>query len=545
IYFLNWNTGWAAGGYIENNLWGHMIILKTTNGGTNWVIQKDEPTDFYYPTSIYFLNEGYGFAACQGNNGGGTTGGIFKTTNGGTNWVMISGSKPASKIVFTNPSTAYCISKRWEDYNNIDTGIVYKSTDGGQNWNSSFRKYFHKFKNIVFINPNTGFVHSDSSFSVYSSYYKTTDAGNSWFLLSSGNTGHSASTFPNDSSGWAVGNQIYRSENGGINWTLNPITPTSQLGCIYFIDSYNGWSGGTNGALYQSVFMDTTSGDFFPLQIGNKFIYQFNRYNYWTGGGSSSTSGKRVMLITDTTTYNGKKYYLCSGIPNIASGWLRVDTVTKSLYAYSASNSCPYYYYETLVDSLGMTSTGIENSCHGYYCYGVSPVLFFNTVSNQIHFDNLVMDNNVLTTETHRYYHKKFGFRTYSSSYHFGTSGGSESYSLRGCIINGIAYGDTAGILVDINNIMTNVPNSYSLGQNFPNPFNPNTVICYQLPVVSDVSIKIYDVQGREVRTLVNERMNAGTYETTFDGSGLNSGVYFYQMRAGDFRESRRMILLK
>jgi len=458
---------------------------------------------------------------------------------------MISGSKPASKIVFTNPSTAYCISKRWEDYNNIDTAIVYKSTDGGQNWSSSFRKQFYTFKNIVFINQNTGFVQADSSYTQHNSYYKTTDAGNTWLLLSSGHTGHLSSTFPSESMGWAVGNQIFRSENGGINWTLNPITPTSQLGCLYFIDSYNGWSGGTNGALYQLQFQDTTTGDFFPLSIGNKFIYQFDRHNYWTGGGSSSTSGKRVMLITDTTTYNGKKYYLCSGIPTIASGWVRVDTVTKSLYAYNSANNCPYYYYETLIDSLGMIGTGIENSCHGYYCYGVSPIMFFNVVSNQIHFSKLVMDNNVLTTETHRYYHKKFGFKNYYSSFDYGTSGGSESYSLRGCIINGISYGDTAGILVDINKIKTNVPNSYSLGQNFPNPFNPNTVIRYQLPVVSDVLLKIYDVQGREVRTLVNERMGAGTYEVRFDGSGLPSGVYFYQMTAENYSETKKMLLIK
>ncbi len=546
IYFQNWNIGWAAGGYIENNLWGHMIILKTTNGGTNWIVQKDEPTDFYYPTSIYFLNESYGFAACQGNNGGGTTGGVLKTTNGGTNWVMISGSKPASKIVFTNTNTAYTISKRWEDYNNIDTAIVYKTTDMGQNWSTSFRKQFHTFKNIVFINQNTGFLQADSSYSAISSYYKTTDAGNTWFLLSSGHTGHLSSTFPSESMGWAVGNQIFRSENGGINWTLNPVTPTSQLGCLYFIDSYNGWSGGLNGALYQSAFQDTTKGDFFPLNIGNKFVYQFNGSYYWTGGGSSNTSGKRVLSITDTTTYYGKKYYQCSGIPAIASGWVRVDTVTKSLYAYNPANNCPYYYYETLVDSLGMTGSGGENSCHGYYCYGVSPVSFFNVISSQIHFSRFVMNqNNILTSQTHRYYHRMFGFKDYSSSFDYGTSGGSESYTLRGCIINGIAYGDTAGILVDINNANTIIPDSYSLGQNYPNPFNPRTVVSFQLPVVSDVTLKIYDVQGREVKTLVNERMQAGRYEVRFDGSGMNSGVYFYRMVTEGFSETKRMILLK
>ena len=99
--------------------------------------------------------------------------------------------------------------------------------------------------------------------------------------------------------------------------------------------------------------------------------------------------------------------------------------------------------------------------------------------------------------------------------------------------------------ITGIQNISTEIPSSYSLSQNYPNPFNPNTVIGFQLSVVSDVSIKIYDVQGREVQTLVNERMNAGTYEVSVDGMGLNSGVYFYQMRVSDFKETRRMLLIK
>ncbi len=99
--------------------------------------------------------------------------------------------------------------------------------------------------------------------------------------------------------------------------------------------------------------------------------------------------------------------------------------------------------------------------------------------------------------------------------------------------------------VVGITNISELVPDNFSLSQNYPNPFNPNTVISFQLSVVSDVVLKVYDVMGREVRTLVNERMQAGTYEVDFEGSGLNSGVYIYQMRAGNFSEAKRMVLVK
>ncbi len=106
--------------------------------------------------------------------------------------------------------------------------------------------------------------------------------------------------------------------------------------------------------------------------------------------------------------------------------------------------------------------------------------------------------------------------------------------------------------LGDVKMIDGNVPENHKLMQNYPNPFNPNTVISFQLSVVSHVIIKVYDVIGREVKTLVNERMQAGTYEATFDGSGLNSGVYFYRIEVrhsgsstGKFTDVKRMVLIK
>ena len=88
-------------------------------------------------------------------------------------------------------------------------------------------------------------------------------------------------------------------------------------------------------------------------------------------------------------------------------------------------------------------------------------------------------------------------------------------------------------------------PTSYELSQNFPNPFNPTTVIRYQLPVAGNVQLVIYDLLGREVAVLVNEKKEPGSYEVKFDGSGLSSGVYFYRIQAGDFVQTRRLLLLK
>jgi len=89
------------------------------------------------------------------------------------------------------------------------------------------------------------------------------------------------------------------------------------------------------------------------------------------------------------------------------------------------------------------------------------------------------------------------------------------------------------------------VPSNYLLYQNYPNPFNPTTIINYQIPELSFVTIKVYDVLGREVAILVNEEKPVGSYEIEFDGSLLTSGIYFYKLQAGDFVETKKMILLR
>jgi hypothetical protein len=90
-----------------------------------------------------------------------------------------------------------------------------------------------------------------------------------------------------------------------------------------------------------------------------------------------------------------------------------------------------------------------------------------------------------------------------------------------------------------------NVPATYSLSQNYPNPFNTTTVVGYQLPVASDVKLVVFDLLGREVSVLVNERRETGVHEVKFDGSGLSSGVYFYQLHGGDFVQTRRFLLVR
>ncbi|RJP70433.1 MAG: T9SS C-terminal target domain-containing protein, partial [Ignavibacteriales bacterium] len=97
------------------------------------------------------------------------------------------------------------------------------------------------------------------------------------------------------------------------------------------------------------------------------------------------------------------------------------------------------------------------------------------------------------------------------------------------------------------------IKNDFHLSQNFPNPFNPTTKIKYTIPHVEtgytpslqNVTLKIYDILGNEVATLVNEEKPAGEYEVEFSANQLSSGIYFYQMRAGNFISTKKMLMIK
>ncbi|MBC8043382.1 MAG: T9SS type A sorting domain-containing protein [Rhizobacter sp.] len=88
-------------------------------------------------------------------------------------------------------------------------------------------------------------------------------------------------------------------------------------------------------------------------------------------------------------------------------------------------------------------------------------------------------------------------------------------------------------------------PTTFALSQNYPNPFNPATAIDYQLSVGSEVKLKVFDVLGREVATLVSATQAAGNYSVNFDAKNLTSGVYFYRLQAGNVTETKKLLLLK
>jgi len=136
-------------------------------------------------------------------------------------------------------------------------------------------------------------------------------------------------------------------------------------------------------------------------------------------------------------------------------------------------------------------------------------------------------------------YVKGLGLVTHSFTGHYPD----EYNQLVAGIIEGVFYGDSTVLHIEVfdNKSISN----FSLSQNYPNPFNPITTIKYNLPGISFVTLKVYDVLGNEIASLVNEQKPAGSYEVEFDGTNLTSGIYFYQLRAGKYVETKKMVLLK
>ncbi|MGB3016723.1 MAG: T9SS type A sorting domain-containing protein, partial [Ignavibacteria bacterium] len=118
--------------------------------------------------------------------------------------------------------------------------------------------------------------------------------------------------------------------------------------------------------------------------------------------------------------------------------------------------------------------------------------------------------------------------------------------------MNAAVAGPRASILtsnacqpVGITPISSEVPDNFVLNQNYPNPFNPSTNITFSIPKSSFVTLKVYDISGKEVSVLVNENLQSGTYNADWNASGFATGLYFYTIEADGFRQTRKMILTK
>jgi hypothetical protein len=210
---------------------------------------------------------------------------------------------------------------------------------------------------------------------------------------------------------------------------------------------------------------------------------------------------------------------------------------------------CNTSYSELLLDSFAVSPNTLIHGCYQFQTY--------EKRSGGIGLNSSFKINECIQFHIYTYFGGSGGSSRWTAlkylktigPFLWGTQGVSsgisayDSLKLKGCVINGTVYGDT--ILTNLNLSANQIPETFSLLQNYPNPFNPVTNIKFDVPKSSYVTLRVYDLLGRELAVLVNENLKTGSYQYQWDGSAFASGVYFYKLETEDFSETKKMLMLK
>jgi len=275
-----------------------------------------------------------------------------------------------------------------------------------------------------------------------------------------------------------------------------------------------------SAALLQLEAQTDSSLAFFPLQLNDLWQYRYHYYDCCCNYEISSYFTVRVAR--DTVLQDGLSYKVVEiSLPELFSiRCLRVDTATANVYEFSGDMSVGPCLLDSLRATVGSVFSGIRSIQGGpIICAGIgtTTVLGMRTMVKQFTgagiFYNLAFGLGLTQIDTMVFQCGTWDFRSDDLCY---------------ARISGKEYGTFVGMKSQIKI----APESFTMAQNYPNPFNSTTAINFQVSAVSMVKLSVYDLLGREVAVLVNERKAPGSYEVTFDGSNLASGVYFYQFRA-------------
>jgi photosystem II stability/assembly factor-like uncharacterized protein len=505
ISILNKDTAYVVGN-------GNRI-LQTINQGLNWTVST--LSDFYL-YKIEFVDSNTGFIG--GNSK------LFKTTNKGINWNIIKQGDYYSWSQFFNNNSGYIYQAfgnllktsngglNWyTDVPTIDTfktlymmnentgfcgginGNLYKTTNGlsfprDVKWNIIKNFNGSRINDIYFVNSQKGLILSDSG-----KFYITLDSTHTWSTLLTGvNSNLNRVCFLNDSIGISIGTRgvILRTSNSGLNWTPVNGNYLFDLKGICYIPSGNIFICGDSSVILKSI---NSGNNWFSMQTPslkhlNSIAFKNDNLGYIVGDSGT----------TYRTTNGGSIWEFI----NIYSGSLNLNFIT--------------WYCDTLLCIVGDNNL-IRMSRNNGLTWGtpVSEYLYQGHI-NKIQFIN----NN-------------FGFLC-----------GNRMMIQRTI--------DGGGPLTNIiNNNFENISTSFILSQNFPNPFNPVTKIKFNIPASDNIhrtleaKLIIYDILGKQIVTLVNEKLQPGTYEVEWNASRFSSGVYFYRLTTDGFSETKKMILLK
>ena len=371
-------------------------------------------------------------------------------------------------------------------------GTILKTINAGLNWVQLNSSVTYQLNDICFSDNNTWFCCGASG------VIKSTNAGQNW--VSVFNPGTFKICYVDNILYTITQNNLYKSSNAGLNW-ISILTETGFLRGLFFNNSNTGYAMGGNTGVQRK----TTNGGLLWLTGGAWFPGEY-------------TFGECHFFNSDTgcVCYS---YY--SGPPNYTYSY----GIYKASYWGSGGSSWLNVYYSTNMGVGALTFSGRDT---GYAVGGggsgsAYQSLIIKSINGGSNWSPQSFSvNQVLTDVT--FLNSKYGY----------------AVGRAGTIIKT----ETGGIS-NVTGSSNETPSGYSLSQNYPNPFNSTSIIKFAVVKQGWVRIVVYDVMGGEVQTLVDEILNAGNYETAFDGLNLPSGVYFYSLEANGFRETKKMSLIK
>lgn len=353
----------------------------------------------------------------------------------------------------------------------------------------------------------------------------TTNGGTNWFTQFSIYPFQFTSlSIVNNLVGYAGGDSIgrpklFKTTDGGINWFTLPVNNNMAFIQLLFFNVDTGWENG--GVIGPDIRLTTDGGLTWQVRTSGIFSITERLFflNYNTGFCAASfnlykTTNAGINWVQIGNFMNAVR---CTYFLNDNTGWAGTDInkiyftsnagVNWNLQSPPPNSSSSVYDFYFINQNTGWAGTGFNK--------------IFKTTNSGIN----------------------WGYQIDTSgSYRISIIDSIHGWSCN----NGISHTlNGGGIILAVHQISNETPLSYVLYQNFPNPFNPSTKIKYQILNSKYVTLKVYDVLGKEVSILVNEKQAAGIYETEFDGTHLPSGIYFYHLFTEDFTETRKMILIK
>jgi len=359
------------------------------------------------------------------------------------------------------------------------------------------------------------------------SIYKTTNAGQNWVtLIPSGVTNFLSLAVDSLGNIYAanVSNGVMKSTDGGNNWTNIPISTFNNKNVESVACGKNGYV--YVGCISGGIFRSTDYGATFPdtaLSGSTIVTLVVDKYNpNIVYAGASSTTGTNGFFMSTNSGLSFTGYYTAY------SCWGVLQKTPTELYMITTTTGTPFskstdggYNWSTVSSQPGaMRGSSLDAAGNIYIC-GNGGV--FKSTNNGVSFNNtgITTSGNQIVC---------VGTRMFAA--------------MTGTTTGGVwIFNDTT--LTGINLIGNITPKDFELKQNYPNPFNPSTSIEFSIPKDGFVSVKVFDIIGREIKNLVNEFLKAGKYSVRFRGDGLSSGVYYYKLNSGLVGIQKVMVLIK